>query len=130
EIRVTSTPTRSPKRTPHVPGEVGVWVVILGDMKVYAILFGTFMYTRGEDPALFSAGQETLTLGFGFANTLILLTSSLFVVLAVRAARANRREVAQKLVLAAMACGLLFCVNKGLEYSELLSDGHKPATND
>jgi nitric oxide reductase NorE protein len=118
-----------PPRARHLPGEVGTWVFILGDMSVFALLFGIFIYYRGKQPHLFHDSQLTLHRGFGVANTLLLLTSSLCVVTAVRAVRAGVRKLPQILFSVAFVCGLGFTVNKFLEWGGLLSGGHKPATN-
>ena len=47
----------------------------------------------------------------------------------VRAIRAGLRRVAPATIAAALVCGCAFLVNKGLEWSDLLIHGHKPATN-
>jgi hypothetical protein len=68
------------RRRHHVPGETGIWVFIFGDMLVFAIMFATYLYYRGKNVALFNASQQLLNPDFGLVNTLLLLTSSLFVV--------------------------------------------------
>lgn len=121
-------PGRARKR--HVPGEEGVWIFILGDMVVFALLFGVFLYYRAEDPELFQVSQQALDQTFGAVNTLLLLASSLFVVTGVRAIRHRTPKVGPWLFAAAFVCGLGFVFNKYLEYSDKLSHGIKPATND
>lgn len=118
-------------RIRRLPGEAGTWLFILGDMTVFAILFGVHLLDRGDDPALFATSQATLSQDLGATNTLILLTSSLLVVLAVRAVRhANRRHLAAPLLGGAMVCGLVFVVNKYIEYSDKSDQGIGPATNE
>lgn len=117
----------------HLPGEAGTWVFIFGDMTVFAIFFLTFLYYRGQERALFTHSQQSLEKGFGVANTLVLLTSSLAVVFGVRAVR-RRREgsnswYAPWLFASAFACGVLFSTLKVIEYSQKLAAGITPATN-
>jgi|GEM_PF-4144037 len=69
----------------RVPGEDGVWVFTLGDMSIFAIVFGAYMHYRSQDPALFNHSQQALNSVLGVVNTLLLLLSSFFVVLAVSA---------------------------------------------
>lgn len=114
----------------RIPGEVGTWVFILGDMAVFALLFGVFLYYQGQQPELFAASQLSLSQIYGIVDTLVLLTSSLLVVTAVRAARAGIRGLPQKLLVGALICGLAFSANKILEWSHLVSAGHTPSTND
>jgi len=124
-----SAPERAPAKKRHIPGEVGVWVFIFGDMTVFALLFGVFIYYRGKQPLIFQHSQHELHRYFGAINTLLLLSSSLCVVTAVRAIRAQMRRLAPVLIGIAFVCGALFLMNKGLEWGSLLSAGHKPATN-
>jgi nitric oxide reductase NorE protein len=116
-------------RERHLPGEPGVWVFIFGDMTVFALLFGVFVYYRGKQPALFAHSQLELHRSFGAINTMLLLTSSLCVITAVRAIRAQMRRLAPAAIAVAFICGCGFLLNKVLEWSNLLSHGHKPATN-
>lgn len=118
-----------PKRRKHVPGEDGLWVFILGDMTVFALLFGVFVYERSENKALFDQSQAALNQDYGAINTLLLLASSLLVVTALRAIR-QRLPVAPKLFLGALALGGGFILVKGLEWGEKLSAGQNPAEND
>jgi len=122
-------PQQQPPSQRRIPGEVGVWVFILGDMTVFALLFGVFVYYRGKQPTLFAHSQLDLHRSYGGINTLLLLTSSLAVITAVRAIRGGMRRLAPATIAAAFVCGCGFLVNKGLEWSDLLSHGHKPATN-
>lgn len=131
----TGHPTRDPEqpavqsRPGHVPGEEGIWVFIFGDMLVFGILFGTYLYYRAKDVALFTTSQQVLNTGFGLINTLLLLFSSLLVVMAVSAVRQGRPQPAPRLVLGAIACGLAFSVLKILEYSDKIDMGLSPQTN-
>jgi nitric oxide reductase NorE protein len=124
-----SAPELAKTKLRHVPGEVGTWVFIMGDMTVFALLFGVYIYYRGKQPHLFQHSQKDVHRYFGAINTLLLLTSSLCVVTAVRAMRRNMRRLAPALIAVAMLCGAAFLTNKGLEWGGLLSAGHKPATN-
>ncbi len=44
----------------HVPGEPGLWVLLLGDMTLFAALFAFYLRRRGESPELFAESQGTL----------------------------------------------------------------------
>jgi nitric oxide reductase NorE protein len=133
--RLGATPLRpmvervAPRRR-HVPGEAGLWVLILGDMAVFALLFAVYLYYRAQDPALFQASQLRINQTFGVLNTLLLLSSSLCVVTGVRALRHRIAHVAPAMCATAWVCALGFVVDKYLEYSDKLSHGIKPATND
>ena len=116
-------------RARHLPGEEGMWVFIFGDMTVFALLFGVYLFYRGHDVARFDEAQQQLNQTYGAVNTLVLLTSSLLVVTAVRAMRREARDLARWLTYGAMACGVVFILNKALEYGDKISHGLVPATN-
>ena len=122
-------PQRNPAPGKHIPGEPGVWIFILGDMLVFAVLFGVFMYYRGKQPALFNASQRDLHRTFGAVNTLLLLSGSLFVVTGVRAVRREMRRLAPLCMAAGLVCGGFFLMNKVLEWTSLISHGHQPGRN-
>lgn len=117
---------------PHgkIPGEAGVWIFILGDMCAFTVFFSYYLISRGHAPDLFTSSQDHLNRNFGAINTVILLISSLMVVLAMKAIRVDRRDLAQKLIVAAFACGIAFIVVKTFEYHERIVAGQGPGTNE
>src|ERR1700704_5985540 len=82
-------------RRRHLPGVEGIWVFVAADMTVFGILFGCFMAGRHGNTALFEQSRHELNPDFGGVNTLILLTSSWLVVMALAAVRASRFRAAQ-----------------------------------
>ncbi|SBW28395.1 cytochrome c oxidase subunit 3 family protein [Protofrankia symbiont of Coriaria ruscifolia] len=114
---------------PHVPGEVGVWVLVLGEMSMFGVFFAIFMDARAGDRELFARSQRHLNITIGLVNTIILLASSLFVVQAVQAVRAGGFGRASKFFTLALLCGLGFMGGKVLEYGEKLHAGITPVTN-
>jgi len=114
----------------HVPGEIGIWVFILGDMLVFAVFFGVLVTERSQNAELFEHSRATLNLTFGAVNTLLLLTGSLFVALGVSAVRRQAVRQSTRLFALAFVCGSGFVFNKGLEYSAKFSEDHGPDAND
>lgn len=108
---------------PRIPGEPGVWILLFGEMSFFAALFASFLYYRGFDPAGFSEMQTQLNQTVGLINTLLLLTSSLFVAQAVRAARSENTVQAPRLFALGIACAVGFVICKGYEYHELFDRG-------
>lgn len=113
----------------HVPGETGIWVFIFVDMTVFAVMFATYLFYRGKAVGVFDASQQKLNPNFGLANTLLLLTSSLLVVLAVGCVRSGGHRPARQMLLAAIGCGVAFSVLKIIEYSAKIDSGITPQTN-
>jgi nitric oxide reductase NorE protein len=116
--------------TRQLPGIEGVWVFVGADMTVFAVLFGCFMASRHQNPAVFETSRHALNPNFGGVNTLMLLTSSWFAALALDAVRKSRFALAQRFIGGAFLCGLAFMVSKGIEYTEKLNAGISLLTND
>jgi nitric oxide reductase NorE protein len=112
-----------------IPGEVGVWIFILGDISVFAVFFTYYLVQRSKHVDLFDVSQATLNKSFGGINTVFLLISSLFVVLAVRAMRAAQRVLAQRFIAGAFLCGVAFIVVKVFEYHERIAAHQVPSAN-
>jgi nitric oxide reductase NorE protein len=108
----------------------GIWVAIGADSVIFAILFGSFMQARLQDPAVFEVSRLTLNMHLGGIDTLILLTSSWAVALAIQALKRDLVERVPRYLLAGALTGLMFMVSKSIEYFEKFADGVRPATND
>lgn len=113
----------------HVPGEPGVWILIIGDLIVFGVIFLAFLHARGGEPAVFEESQVALHRAFGVLNTLLLLTSSLFVASAVAAMRPPAAGTARRFLFAALACAVMFLVDKGIEWTDLITGGHGATSN-
>ncbi len=120
-------PGRPAKR---VPGEIGIWVFIYGDLAVFGLLFCMYVIYRRRQPDVFDRSQQTMLHDLGFANTVILLVSSVFVVIGMRAIKAGARRAASRALMAAMACGAAFVVLKAVEWHAEAAQGNTPYTND
>jgi nitric oxide reductase NorE protein len=88
------------------------------------------MFERARDVEIFNQSANTMHTTLGMINTLLLLTSSLFVAIGVRALRERiKPELARILFLGALICGFGFVVIKYFEYSDLVRAGFYPAAN-
>ncbi|WP_431236562.1 cytochrome c oxidase subunit 3 [Mycolicibacterium aichiense] len=113
----------------RIPGEQGTWVFLLGDMLVFAAFFATFMIERSKAPDVFDAARKTLHVNIGLVNTLVLLTSSLFVVAAIGGLRTGARAIALRALVVAAGCGVVFVALKVTEYVLLVQAGHTAGVN-
>jgi cytochrome c oxidase subunit 3 len=100
----------------HEAATLGMWVFLATEVLFFGALFlgvGAYRSMYGE---AFEKASEKLNWIIGGINTVVLLVSSLFMVLAVHyAALGQRNRVVQFLLLTA-TLGLLFLALKGLEY--------------
>jgi nitric oxide reductase NorE protein len=124
-----STATATLATTRRVPGESGTWVFLFGDMLVFGAFFATFMVERAKAREVFDVSRKSLHIGVGLTNTLVLLTSSLCVVVALGALRTGAHHTARSAVIAAMTCGGVFIMLKVFEYHSLVAAGHGAGAN-
>lgn len=114
---------------PRVPGEPGIWVLVFGDLFVFAIFYGTFAYYRIVEFDVFRTSQASLNQSLGLLNTLLLLTSSLLVAKGLAAGRAGNVGLARKWTTGALLLGVGFVGVKAVEYGQKFAEGLSPATN-
>lgn len=126
---MTAVSQPSAATTRRIPGEQGTWIFLLGDMLVFAVFFATFMVERAKAAEVFDVARKTLHVNIGLVNTLVLLTSSLFVVAAIGAIRTGQRAIAARALLIAAGCGVVFVALKVTEYVLLAGAGHGPGAN-
>jgi nitric oxide reductase NorE protein len=126
KVPVASTDRSKSRR---LPGVDGVWVFIGADSVIFAILFLTFMQDRLKSPELFEASRHTLNMNLGGIDTLILLTSSWSVALAVQALKRDLIERAPRYLLCGVLTGLMFVASKSIEYFQKFTHGLNPGTN-
>lgn len=113
----------------RLPGVDGIWVFIGADSVIFAILFLSFMQERLKNPAMFEASRHTLNMHLGGIDTLILLTSSWSVALAVQAMKRDLVHLEPRYLLGGAITGLMFVVSKSVEYFLKFTHGLTPGTN-
>jgi nitric oxide reductase NorE protein len=118
------------RRSRHLPGEPGVWVLICGDVLVFSLFFITYTLYRNVTPELYSQSQASLNVNLGSLNTVLLLISSWCVASAAQCVRGRRLFMASYLVTGAFLCGLGFIIVKIFEYHAKIAAGIDLLTND
>ena len=102
----------------HEAGTLGMWTFLATEvMFIGAIFVGYFAYRlRKEYFTAFRDASDNLYKSIGFINTLVLLTSSLTVVLAIRAAQQNKQKQIFGYLIATIVLGAMFFGFKIVEY--------------
>jgi nitric oxide reductase NorE protein len=126
----TLQPPRTHAAAARLPGDPGVWVFITADVCAFALFFLLFTIGRAGNPQLYEHSRLALNPAVGLLNTFILLTSSLFMVFAVTAARAGNRDRVKSNLTMAMLVGSGFAVSKVLEYSAKIHAGITMLSNE
>jgi len=112
-----------------LPGDLAIWFFIFMELLVFGIFFIIYAVMRIENIELFNEYQQTLNRELGLANTLLLISSSYFVVRAVQAIRHNNVASCIHWLYAALAGGTGFLILKSLEYHDKFSAGISLSTN-
>ena len=112
----------------HLPGQGSMWFFVLGDLWIFSCYFACYVYARGQHAEAFLQGQHQLHQGLGVLNTVVLLTSSLFVALSVQAARAGDFIPASRFVALGGGCGVLFMAIKACEWTIKIHAGLAPGS--
>ncbi|MGB3918225.1 cytochrome c oxidase subunit 3 family protein [Thiothrix litoralis] len=117
------------RRLAPLPGDLAMWIFILAELLVFAVFFASYAFARSGNVELFNHYQQTLDRDIGAANTVILLTGSLFVVLAVQAIKAGKAALCRNWLLAGTGMGLLFLILKSIEFADKFGQGISLSTN-
>jgi cytochrome c oxidase subunit 3 len=105
---------------------LGMWVFLATEVLFFGGLFATYMIYRSWYPEAFTAASRELVVWAGTTNTAVLITSSLTMALAVRAAQMGQRRLLMILLVATMALGCVFLGIKAFEYYTEYIEHHVP----
>lgn len=108
--------------------KLGMWLFLLTELLFFGGAFLLYAVFRSRYAAGFHVAAEEESTAMGAANTLVLLTSSLFMALAVAALRQGRRRASVLAQGATIALGLAFLAVKGAEWSEKIGRGLYPGS--
>lgn len=112
-----------------LPGDLAIWIFILAELTVFGVLFTAYSIVRMNNPELFAEGHAHLNRTAGFINTIALITSSYFVVLAVNAIKKDNSKLCTKWLIAAILTACVYVGVKSWEYSETIAAGYDLSTN-
>src|SRR3546814_42345 len=120
----------SERHRSHEASAPSMLTFIAADTFSFVLFLAVFMGERFTQPDLFSQSAGRLDMGLGLLNTLILITSGWLVALAVAAARSGDLAGVRRKLMLAIAVGSCFGIVKMIEYSDKISHGITPMTND
>src|ERR1700761_2035673 len=95
---------------------LGMWIFLASEALFFAGLFCGFAVYRHFNTEAFKIAASHTEIVYGSINTVLLLTSSLTMTVALRAATAHMRDLALVCLAVTAALGAAFLVCKGLEY--------------
>lgn len=97
---------------------IGMWMFLVQEIMFFGGLFLVYLKYRSEFPVAFAVGSNHLDMWLGFANTIVLIFSSLTMALAVWSAQTNKRNLQVGFLIFTMLLGGVFLGVKAVEYHD------------
>jgi cytochrome c oxidase subunit 3 len=98
-------------------GKLGMWLFLFTELFLFGGLFLVYAVFRAKYSSEFHTAASELNTFIGTLNTVILLTSSMTVAMAITSVQKNKRNLALFLVFITLVLAALFMVNKYFEWS-------------
>ena len=108
---------------------LAMWIFLVTEVMFFGGLFTGYAIYRASYPAAFAAGSRLCEVDLGALNTVVLITSSFTMALAVRAAAAGRSRVTITCLVLTLALGVTFLGIKFLEYAHKYQEHIVPGLN-
>lgn len=125
----TDLPAHAVAHAPHRDyggAKLGMWIFVFTELTLFGGLFIAYGMYRAMHPHAFHRAAGELNVVLGVVNTLVLLTSSLTMVLAIVAVRLRRALQAQLFLASTILLGCIFLVNKFFEWRAKIHHGLYP----
>lgn len=106
----------------------GMWLFLYTEVILFSGLFLLYAMALVKFPDAYVTASNKLNVWFGGANTIVLLTSSLTIALAITAIQRNQIRLCINLCMATIALAVVFLINKYFEWSHEISLGIYPAS--
>lgn len=126
-----SAPAHDPHALPYDPtgARIGMWLFLFTEILLFGALFIIYAVYLKQFTWQFTQGSAELSIPMGAINTIVLLTSSLSVVLAVAAIQRGDRIFAIRLIDFTMVCAAMFLVIKAFEWGAKFEHGLYPGSH-
>jgi len=106
--------------------KMGMWVFLLTEILLFGGLFVAYGIFRAWNPEMFYNAHKFLDVKLGTINTIVLITSSLTMALAIRSMQINRKGLTIVNLILTLGFALAFLVIKYFEYSHKIELGQLP----
>jgi cytochrome c oxidase subunit 3 len=106
--------------------KIGMWLFLLSEILLFGGLFLLYSSYRYKNPLDFHLAAWELNRALGTINTLILITSSLFIALSIFFIRKGERQLSLLFLFATIFLGVLFLGIKYVEWTTKIGHGLYP----
>jgi cytochrome c oxidase subunit 3 len=97
---------------------LGMWIFLVTEVLFFGGLFLTYTINRRAFGTAFGSGSNTLDIGLGGGNTVVLIMSSLTMAMAVWSAQVGKRRLVSIFLIATLGLGTVFLGVKVIEYKQ------------
>ena len=104
----------------------GMWVFLLTEIMMFGGLFTAYLIYRIKYYDAFAAGSTSISVNWGFANTLVLIASSFTMAMTVWATQKGDRKWQVLFLIFTMILGTVFLLVKAKEYYDKYDECHIP----
>jgi heme/copper-type cytochrome/quinol oxidase subunit 3 len=111
------------------PGKMAIWWFLASEIMVFGGLIAAFVLFSFASHGAFAVDAKHVHWRLGAINTLVLVTSSLTMILALGYARAHNLARARLFLLLTVLLGLTFLGIKSIEYTTEIHEGFTPGTS-
>jgi nitric oxide reductase NorE protein len=111
------------------PGGMMIWIFIFMELLAFGLAFIVFFALRAKNLTVFESSQAELNQGLALLNTLVLVTSGYFVVLANGNYDSGHNRPAVGWLAGAIALGGVFVIVKAVEYRDKIAHGLTTGVN-
>jgi len=115
-----------PAHKDYEGSKLGMWLFLFTEILLFGGLFLLYSAYRAKYPLDFHVAGQHLNMVIGVVNTVILLTSSLTVAVAITAIQKGNRKLTMLCLTATIVFGIVFLVNKYFEWSAEIRRGIYP----
>ena len=106
--------------------KLGMWIFIMTEILLFGGLFTAYTVYRVLNPDMFYNAHKHLDITLGTINTIVLITSSVTMALAIRSMQFARKKATLIFLLGTLALAAAFLVIKYFEYSHKIHLGQLP----
>jgi cytochrome c oxidase subunit III len=110
----------------HDSAKLGMWLFILTELLLFGGLFTAYSIFRSINSEMFYNAHKYLDVTLGTVNTIVLITSSLTMALAIRSAQVNKKSQTLFFLASTIGLALIFLVIKYFEYEHKFHLGQLP----
>jgi len=112
----------------YLGAKFGMWLFLFTEVLLFGGLFLIYSVFRSRFPMGFHSAAAELNLTLGTTNTVVLLTSSLFMATAITAMQKGSLKLSLYMQAATAAMAAIFLINKYFEWGAKISHGLYPGS--